>query len=141
MATPNRVDYDELDFDYSPDGVLCLWEGQPFTGVGVELYPDGTLQAESLFRNGIDTRIGSLWYVTGQLRRRATANEANHTMQVTEWYENGKLKSQTTYEHGIKTAEQSWNEQGDLLTDFHLTEQDEYYPALLRYREGNHPTT
>jgi|GEM_PF-3919915 len=137
MITPTRVDYDELDFDYSAEGVQCLWQDQPFTGVGVELYPDGTLRAESVFRNGLDTKAGSLWYATGQVQRRAVADEARHTLHVTEWYENGSPQSQTTYEFGVKTAEQRWDAQGTLLTDFRITEHDEYYETLLLYRAGN----
>lgn len=139
MTAPNRVEYDELDFDYSPDGVLCLWQDQLFTGVGVELYPDGTLQAESVFRNGIDTQAGSLWYPTGQLKRRSVADDEHHTLLVTEWHENGTPKSRTTYEYGVKTAEQSWDEQGVQLTDVRITEHDEYYPILQLHRAKNTP--
>lgn len=139
MTTLNRVDYDELDFDYSSNGVLCLWQDQPFTGVGVELYPDGSLRAESVFRKGIDTQASSLWYPTGQLKRRSVADDAHHTLQVTEWHENGTLKSHTTYEHGVKIAEQSWDTQGVQLTDSRITEQDEYYNILQLHRAKNNP--
>lgn len=140
MTTLNRVDYDELDFDYSSDGVLCLWQERPFTGVGVELYPDGSIRAESVFRRGIDTQAGSLWYPTGQIKRRSVTDDADHTLQVTEWHENGTLKSRTTYEHGIKVAEQSWDAQGALLTDLRITEHDEYYNLLQLHRANNSPS-
>ena len=141
MGIKNRVDYHELDFHYSSNGVLCVWEGQPFTGVGVELYPDGSLQAESVFRKGLDTQAGSLWYPMGQIKRRSVADEAHHTLHVTEWHENGTLKSQTTYEHGVKIAEQSWDAHGVQLTELRITEHDEYYTILQLHRAKNSPST
>lgn len=69
-VTVSKADCNDLDFDYSPDGVLCLRQDQPFTGVGIEQYPDGCLRAESVFRNGLDTQADSLLYPTGQLKRR-----------------------------------------------------------------------
>ncbi|WP_022821957.1 toxin-antitoxin system YwqK family antitoxin [Hymenobacter norwichensis] len=139
MNPENRIDCDELDFHYSPNGVICLWGDQPFTGVGVELYPDGSLQAESVFRKGIDTQAGSIWYPAGQIKRRSVADEVPHTLHVTEWYENGTLKSHTTYEHGVKIAEQSWDAHGIQLTDLRITEHDEYYTILRLYRAKNSP--
>jgi antitoxin component YwqK of YwqJK toxin-antitoxin module len=141
MNPQNPVDYDELDFDYSPNGVLCLWQGQPFTGVGIERYADGTLQAESIFRNGFDTQAGRLWYPTGQVQRDAVADDAHHTLLITKWHGNGTLKSQTTYEHGVKIAEQSWDTHGTQLSKFGITEHDEYYSILQRYRVGNSSAT
>ena len=134
-----QVDYNELDFDYSPNGVLCWWQGQPFTGIGVELYLDGSLRAESVFRNGFDTQAGSLWYPAGQIKRRSVADDAHHMLQVTEWHENGTIKSQTTYEHGIRIAEQSWDAHGLQLTNSQLTEHDEFYSILQLHRAENSP--
>jgi antitoxin component YwqK of YwqJK toxin-antitoxin module len=103
MISENRVDYEELDFEYTPNGVLCLWQDQPFTGVGVELYPDGSLRAESVFREGIDTQANSLWYPTGQIKRRSVADDVHHTLHVSEWHENGTLKSQKPNDgHGAR---------------------------------------
>jgi antitoxin component YwqK of YwqJK toxin-antitoxin module len=136
MPSINRVDYDELDFEYSAEGVLCLWQEQPFTGVGVEQYPDGSPRAESVFENGVDTQTGKEWYPSGQLKKHTVAIAEPRRLQVTKWYENGALKSRTTYEAGIKVAEQGWNEEGALIVDFLITEQDKFYPNLLLRRAG-----
>jgi antitoxin component YwqK of YwqJK toxin-antitoxin module len=140
MNPQNRVEYDKLDFDYSPNGVLCLWQGQPFTGVGIERYADGAIQAESIFRSGFDTQAGRLWYPTGQVQRDAVADDTHHTQRVTEWHENDTLKSHTTYEHGVKIAEQSWDTQGEQISKFGITE-DEYHSILQQYRAGNSSAT
>jgi len=117
MPSINRVDYDELDFEYSAEGVLCLWQGQSFTGVGVELHPDGSPRAESIFENGVDTQTGKEWYPSGQLKKHAAAGADPSRLEVTEWHENG-----ITYEAGIKVAEQGWDKEGSLTIDLLLTE-------------------
>ena len=75
-----------------------------------------------------------LWYPTGQTQRRTEADEVKQQLQVTEWHENGVLKSHTTYEHGVKIAEQRWDDKGAQLTDFRISEHDEYYNTLLLHR-------
>jgi antitoxin component YwqK of YwqJK toxin-antitoxin module len=70
----------------------------------VEQYSDGSPRAEAVFENGVDTQTGKEWYPSGQLKKHAIAKPSH--LEVTEWYESGALKCRTTYEAGIKVAEQ-----------------------------------
>lgn len=104
MTDLPRVDFEELDFG---EDQLVVWKDQPFTGVAVELFPDGKPCSEVPFLNGLRHGVLRAWYPSGQLK------EEKHL-----WY--GGL-------HGYARV---WNEQGGLIMDWHLGPQDSLYGTL-----------
>src|SRR4030095_9699772 len=86
MNQQQEVVYDDLE--YLSEGVF-LFNGQPFTGLGVDHHPDGS-------------RSGAVPFETGR----------EHGVSRS-WHRNGQLAVETTYVHGIKHGpKREWFEDG-----------------------------
>lgn len=62
-----RVDEDDLDFD-TDDYIVVLYEGEPFTGEGVETDVDGNVLTLSTYVNGREHGPQYEWYSDGTPR-------------------------------------------------------------------------
>ena len=125
-----RVDVRDIewrDYCYYVDGV-------PFTGIGVEYYPDGRLRCEMSFENGIHQGQSRDWYPSGTMMQQADYRHNTLHGELTEWTESGRLIRRETYEFGICTANQGWDDDGNLVSEFRLTEDDPHYSILRMFR-------
>lgn len=81
-----------------------LWhydvERTPFTGRAVEMYEDGSPQAEAHFLEGQKDGMERFWYPNGQLKEEGQwfNNRANGLMRT--WSEEGKLFKAVRYKNG-----------------------------------------
>ena len=67
MTLEERVLYDELTNKGTEEKPIMYFEGALFNGVGFGVYPDGQLQYESRFKNGVLDGLFKTWYENGQL--------------------------------------------------------------------------
>jgi hypothetical protein len=127
MTDLPRVDFDELEIG---DDQLMLWQGQPFTGVAVEFFPDGKLCSEVPHVNGLEHGLLRAWHRSGQLRREANLWYGGLHGYAREWDEQGRLISERLGELGIAIAEKQWDEQGRLTRDWRIGPGDNLYDIL-----------
>ena len=128
-----RVKEEELDC--TPDGLTCLWQEEPFTGVSYDLTPDQHLWSELEYLNGLQTGIGREYYPSGQMKTETTYQNGSKHGQEREWFENGQLCRQADYEHAILLRERIWNMYNNLERDYVISEQQPNYSLLLLLRE------
>jgi len=126
------IDQDELA--YENDGSYT-YEGEPFTGTARLYDEDGKILSEASYVNGMQHGIARYWFPSGELmsEENFVRNSSDGVSRV--WYQNGKLKREMTIEHGICTRAKEWNENGDLIRDYVLPENDTMFEVLqLRRR-------
>jgi antitoxin component YwqK of YwqJK toxin-antitoxin module len=132
MTALPRVDFEELDVG---DEQLIIWKGQPFTGIAVELFPDGKLCSEVPHLNGVIHGLVRAWYPSGQLKKEASLWQGGLHGYERIWDEQGRLVSETLGELGIGIAEKRWDEQGRLMKDWHISPKENLYDLLLIKRK------
>ncbi|RZK33439.1 MAG: hypothetical protein EOO61_15315 [Hymenobacter sp.] len=128
-----RLNLDELDEGYTVAGSpILLLDGQPFTGVAYELNSQGELWSEQGYRDGVLDGISRDWYSNGILKSETTYKWNRVHGHDQGWYENGKPAYKSVYELGTRLREQRWNEQGQLVSDYHLDTASPKYVALVQ---------
>jgi hypothetical protein len=132
MTDMPRVDFEDLDLG---DNQLITWKGQPFTGVAVEFFPDGTLCSEVPHLDGVRHGLVRAWYPAGQLRKEANLWQGGLHGYKREWDEQGRLISEMIGEIGIGISEKKWDAQGRLLRDWRISPKDSLYSTLQIKRE------
>jgi antitoxin component YwqK of YwqJK toxin-antitoxin module len=129
-----RVPYDSLDY---LDGRMCL-DGEPFTGVAFELYePEGVLDFEVAFQNGIRSGPRRAWFETGQPSEDSSMFSGVLHGKHREWHRNGQLSEESDYELGFKLRSKCWDEKGNLIEDYKLPKDHPNHKRLVEvYRPG-----
>ncbi len=126
-----RVSDDLLDFDVEQ---VFYYEGKPFTGISVEEYNDRVL-SELHYRDGLQEGKAQDWYPTGEPRGISYYSQGSLHGRTQEWYRDGKRKREAMYEYGILVREMQWNENGDVIKDYELSEESPPF-SLLQLRRG-----
>jgi MORN repeat variant len=132
MTDMPRVDWEELELG---DDQLIFWKDQPFTGVAVEFFPDGTLWSEVPHLKGVRHGVTRQWYPSGKLRDEISYWEGGLHGYHRVWDEQGRLVSEDLGEIGIGIAEKRWDEQGRLIKDWHIGPSDSLWITLLIKRK------
>jgi antitoxin component YwqK of YwqJK toxin-antitoxin module len=51
------------------------------------------------------------------------------------WYENGQLKEESLEEWGITAKRKCWDEMGNLIEDYEISEKDNLYDLWLKQKK------
>jgi antitoxin component YwqK of YwqJK toxin-antitoxin module len=96
-------------------------ETSPFTGIMIEVHPDGSLKSRSFVAEGLLEGVSEGWYTNGVIQVRENFKQGISHGLRTKWHENGKLMSESTIEqgnhHGIFRR---WHENGQLAEEVTL---------------------
>ena len=107
-ANEPRIDYDELELDDQ----LALLNGMPFTGVVTSRYPDGALESEGRYREGLPEGEQRRWYPDGQLERRWIAIRGKGSSEEWSWRPDGRPRSHRRNEGWRPVELEAWDEAG-----------------------------
>lgn len=107
-VTSPRVNYDDLELDDQ----LALLDGVPFTGIVYSERPDGTIESEGQYRDGLPDGVQQEWYAGGQLERRWIAVRGNGPSEERTWHRNGQPRSTKRYENRRVVDARAWDETG-----------------------------
>jgi hypothetical protein len=129
-----RVDNDELE--WSTDGTHVLWKERPFTGVGLERWPDGSPFREIEYVNGLKQGCFRQWFPSGRLRREEYMDRDVCHGLSREWLDSGVLVREADYEFGIKLREVVRDSSGATIKEFVLSKEDPAYQTLELFRGG-----
>lgn len=124
-----------LDFDENGNQIY-LYEGELFTGMAVEYWPNGKLRSEGFYIDGTPKVEFKEWYENGQLKYSQQPSDDGVFITSEEWYEDGSKKSEILSEHGFQVSIKEWDEKNNLIKDFRLLESSPYYPSLLLARNN-----
>ncbi|VTS04904.1 toxin-antitoxin system YwqK family antitoxin [Tuwongella immobilis] len=117
------IDEDDLDLDED----VCLYQGQPFTGIVQALHPNGVIKRESPYLDGFAHGVCREWHSNGQLQREWVAIRGRIDGMETMWHENGQVKSVAIYLKGAELEYDEWNDAGLLVTHRELDRQSELW--------------
>ncbi len=128
----DTIDDDELLYNMK-DGAFEFHD-QPFTGVARHRSAEGSLLSEIEYANGLQHGAARYWYPSGELLGEEYFQRNGRTGLSREWYKNGKPKRETLFEHSIRLREKKWDEEGNLVRDFVLTEDKPLFKTLQEFR-------
>lgn len=103
-----RVNYDDLELDDE----LALLDGKPFTGIVYAERPDGSLESEGNYVEGLPDGLQESWYAGGQIAGRFWAVRGNGASEVRTWYRNGQARSVERFADLRLVEAQAWDEAG-----------------------------
>jgi len=127
-----RVPEDALD--YPGDGHYYL-DDEPFTGVAFSLDEDGSLESETVYKDGLKWGLERHWFAPDKLESEAHMYRGVVHGKERLWHPNGKPKEEGDYEFGITLKRKKWDEDGTLVEDFELKETDSNFNLLQQFRE------
>ena len=128
------IDRDELYF--LEDGTY-EWQDKPFSGIAREYRPDKSVVSESEFVDGMQDGFTRGYYPSGKLYTETHWVKNSHHGPARVWYENGQMERDALYEHGILVKEKKWDDSGQLLKDFQITEDHPLFKILESRRLRN----
>jgi antitoxin component YwqK of YwqJK toxin-antitoxin module len=83
-----RAHYDDISFDDQ----LALLDDAPFTGIIYATHPDGGLELEYNYVEGLPSGIQRQWYPGGQLEKEWDAVRGKGSVWSRQWHPNGVPK-------------------------------------------------
>ncbi len=125
-----RVDWDLLEYD---DGFF--YEGELFTGTAVEYWPDGSLRGEQDFVIGYRDGLCREYSSSGRLLLETPLDGGVCHGLERQWYEDGGLAAERYCQFGTVIWRMYWDEDGRLLEEFHIDENDSQYRWVLEQKE------
>jgi hypothetical protein len=114
----------EGSLEYPGDGYYYL-DGEHFTGVGFARHPDGWLQVEIAYTNGLKWGTQREWFAPDQLLTEAEMQAGAVHGKQRFWHRNGKLAEEGEYEFGVTLRRKKWDEDGKLVEEFELKQEPE----------------
>jgi antitoxin component YwqK of YwqJK toxin-antitoxin module len=129
-----EIDDNEL---YLTDKELYEFQGQPFSGKAVEHSPDGVLIGANEYVDGMLDGVSRVWYPSGrQLKEEEHFRRNSRHGPSREWFEDGRPKRDTLFEHSIRVSEKKWDESGNLVRNFVLSEEAPLFKVLEKRRQA-----
>ena len=101
-----RVDYDEIEFDDD----LALLSDVPYSGIIDGHYPDGQLEVEYTYVEGLPSGIQRIWYPNGQLMKEWDAVRGNGSRWSRQWHPNGTVREKSAFENSTEVILREWSE-------------------------------
>lgn len=113
---PSLKTIDYADLRHDDDGYM-LFDGQLFSGIALERWPNGQLQSETRFIDGAQDGRATLWYPNGIKKSEKTFVAGRVRGLKRLWHDNGVLKlEQQIGSNGVVLSEKAWDEFGRLLS-------------------------
>jgi hypothetical protein len=100
---------------YDPGFGHTCYNGEPFTGVSILRYPDGSLRSIVQYVNGLGQGVAVIWHPNGQLRTyREVESDVLHGVEI-QWAPDGQKSSEERYIHGRRANRQTPDEAGETV--------------------------
>jgi antitoxin component YwqK of YwqJK toxin-antitoxin module len=114
------------------NGRACL-NDEPFTGIQEFVNDEG--RGETTFVGGISTGQRRGWFPSGTPSYEEEMLMGVYHGKKREWHPNGQLAEEAEYELGVELRHKLWDEEGNLIEEFELDENDPAYERLKVERE------
>ncbi len=86
--------------------------GELFTGMAIEIWPNGQEKAESEYRDGKKHGRSVNWYVNGQKMAESLWRDGQREGKAIVWYNNGQKREEGEYRNGIIISRKKWTPSG-----------------------------
>jgi antitoxin component YwqK of YwqJK toxin-antitoxin module len=98
-----------------------MWhEGNLFTGIAVEYWPNGKVASEMSYLDGIEDGPSVGWHDNGVPRRETNYRRGRVAGIVRKWDRNGQLSMEEEVDGGVALWRKQWDERGNLVEDYRL---------------------
>jgi antitoxin component YwqK of YwqJK toxin-antitoxin module len=124
------VEFDSLE---PHEDYYCLL-GKPFNGTAVYRRPDGTIESEVSFVDGVQSGIFTDLFPNGQLAAQGVIRNGVYHGEYKTWDADGTLLKTETYEFGIRTSKTEYGPNGEELSKEEITREDPNYALLELFR-------
>jgi antitoxin component YwqK of YwqJK toxin-antitoxin module len=104
----------EKDLKLDEEEDLIVFEGEPFTGIGVESYENGQKKSEKRYKRGVEHGFSYEWYENGKKKSEVPWENGNVNGHVYSWYENGNKNTVGHLTRGDEDDWTSWDEKGEV---------------------------
>jgi antitoxin component YwqK of YwqJK toxin-antitoxin module len=94
------------------------------------------LEAEEEYRDGLLSGGKRAWHRPGVLEQEAECAQGVFHGRVRQWHESGLPATDEVYEYGIRLRGQAWDESGNLVEEYTLSESDPDFDILQAFRRG-----
>jgi antitoxin component YwqK of YwqJK toxin-antitoxin module len=101
-----RVDMEELDFG----GIAVLHDGDLFTGVAYENWPDGTVHLEQHYDGGLAEGPRRRYAASGRLLEEVPFSGGQPHGLARWWSDTGTLQREMLYQYGVPTSRKDLDE-------------------------------
>jgi antitoxin component YwqK of YwqJK toxin-antitoxin module len=135
MDEPPEVDPDTLEYE---NGVF-LFDGQLFTGLGVQRYPEGKKRDEVPFVNGREDGIARSWHRNGRLAGETTYVRGVKHGPRREWFDDGSLKSEELFEFDLLMRKEVRNERQEVIEHNECSTTAPIYQKIIERRKAGGP--
>ena len=133
MAMNERQIIDDDDLYLAEDGSY-EYQDRPFTGIARHRTRGGAVVSEIEYADGLQDGLARYWYPSGEPLGEEHFRANGRTGLSREWYPTGQLKRETLFEHSVRVRERQWNERGELVHDYVLTEDQPLFRTLQDFR-------
>ena len=76
----------EKDLKLDEEEDLIVFEGEPFTGIGIESYENGQKKSEKRYKRGVEHGFSYEWYGNGKKKSEVPWENGNVNGHVYSWY-------------------------------------------------------
>jgi antitoxin component YwqK of YwqJK toxin-antitoxin module len=135
MNEQQEVDPDTLD---CVNGVFFL-NGQPFTGMGLQRYSDGSKRDEVPFLDGREHGVARSWYRDGRLAGETTYVRGVKHGPRREWFENGLLRSEELFEFDLVMRKEVRNDHQEVIENYECPTSAPIYRRIIEQRNAGGP--
>lgn len=130
-GTTKRVDYDDLDYTSE---AIYVFEGTPFTGVGVETWEDGSVRCEISFLEGKEHGPARDFHRNGNLAGETVYVSGKRHGLEREWSADGRLVAESVHESGILMKTTKWSKDGEAEIVYERPTDDPMYELVVKQR-------
>ena len=126
----SSLDVDRVLFDESylkgnkNNPFICVEGNRAYTGVLIQLHPNGELAGEFYVKEGRRDGLQRTWYKNGQLWSECSFSNGKKNGLYRQWYETGELKSEVLIINGSIEESKFWDKSGVEL------DESEYWKTL-----------
>jgi antitoxin component YwqK of YwqJK toxin-antitoxin module len=119
-----RVDFNELDEVQDEWGLWIVVDqnGDPFTGIVFETYPDESISYEGEHVNGRICGYEKRWHPNGQLGSMEQKYNNSHHGMAKSCNEHGILIFLAQYKYGTNSWYKRYNEQGNVIESYDIND-------------------
>ena len=107
---------DRLDLELIPEKGRFYYQGEPFCGKSISLFPHGDTAEVVHYSLGKKDGATKKWFPNGQLSYAAYYVDGKLEGSSRSWWKNGKLRSEASYKAGVAHGElRQWYKTGELF--------------------------
>lgn len=133
MNGDSSISVNEVELE--ADGDLVKFNGIPFSGVGIDPFPNGEgIEYSTQYKDGLVHGFWRKFYSSGQLAHEITCYAGLKHGHETLWFPDGIVQERSLYEYGIKISSQSWNKDGTLKSEFVISPNSTNFALLTERR-------